>query len=64
MDKNKIEIKTRKVGDRVLIIGKHVWSGHTGTIGGDIKTIVGSMWKVELDNGFSAGCRDKDIIKV
>jgi hypothetical protein len=49
-------------GDTVLIIDKtHSWYGQTGTLGEELSKSPDSaapkgMYKVELDNGMSAGC--------
>lgn len=41
------------IGKRVLIQGKHPWSGEVGTITGADKTPVGYGLRVQLDNGMS-----------
>lgn len=41
-------------GDRVLVVADHPWAGHSGTYVGNETTLVGPMFKVQLDNGL--GC--------
>lgn len=48
-------------GVRVLIVGGHPWSGCAGTISEWIKTPVGEMWRVNLDNGMSAGAKNENL---
>jgi len=48
-------------GLRVLVTGDHPWSGNTGTVKEKIKTLVGELWVVTLDNGGNAGATEADI---
>ena len=48
-------------GVRVLVIGAHPWTGHTGTVEGKIKTLVGELWVVNLDCGSNAGATDAEL---
>jgi len=49
----------RHPGDRVVIVGPHPWKGHSGTLERWMDTPVGKMWRVNLDNGMSAGVRNE-----
>lgn len=45
-----------KKGDRVLVRNKqHKWYGNVGILGEEISNMPG-MYRVELGNGFAAGC--------
>ena len=44
-------VMERLKGKGVLIKGEHPWAGHTGKCKGEIETIVGKGFVVELDNG-------------
>lgn len=48
-------------GVRVLITGNHPWTGHSGVVEERIATLVGCMWRVNLDNGMNAGVYDGNI---
>jgi hypothetical protein len=37
-------------GARVLIIGEHPWTGHSGTVLEAMTTSIGRGWRVELDD--------------
>ena len=50
-----------KPGARILIVGDHPWTGHSGEIVDIMKTMMGSMWKVRLDNGMECGAKDRNI---
>ena len=52
-----------QIGDRVFIIGNHPWKGHWGVISEKLITPVGEMWRVDLDNGRTAGVTDKNLRK-
>lgn len=51
-------------GCRVMITGFHPWAGYIGIVKQQINTLVGKMWEVELDNGFKAGCRSRNLKSV
>lgn len=48
-------------GVRVLVTGQHPWSGHSGVVEERIQTLVGAMWRVNLDNGMNAGVDDDNL---
>lgn len=48
-------------GVRVLITGNHPWTGHSGVVEERIVTLVGGMWRVNLDNGINAGVDDGNL---
>ena len=54
-----VDSLVRHPGDRVVIEGPHPWKGHSGTLERWMDTPVGKMWRVKLDNGMSAGCRNE-----
>ena len=56
---NTLEELVRHPGDRVVIAGPHPWKGYSGTLERWMDTPVGKTWRVKLDNGMSAGCRNE-----
>lgn len=43
----------------------HPWHGHTGKIMDRVKTGLGEMWRVRLDNGWiDVGCREDQVERV
>lgn len=55
-----------KAGDRVLIRNKkHPWYGETGTLTDEVmKPSFPDMFRVNLDNGFGAGCYLEELEKL
>jgi len=54
----------RLKGKGVLIKGEHPWAGHTGKCKGEIETIVGKGFVVELDNGMKCTVFNRDQYEV
>lgn len=54
-----------KLNDRVLIRDKsHKWYGQTGRLTEEEMKPFPGMFRVELDNGFAAGCYLKQLEKL
>lgn len=54
-----------KPGDRVLIRNKqHKWYGYTGDLTDETMEPFPDMYRVELDNGFAAGCYLTELEKL
>jgi hypothetical protein len=50
-----------EVSERVILIGSHIWAGHSGVIIGVMDTLVGEMYNIELDNGINVGAKEHHI---
>ncbi len=50
-----------RAGMRVVLVGDHPWSGHSGVVEEALETLAGPMWSVHLDNGSNAGATTENM---